>query len=120
MNTENLILIGDRVLIKPKAESQRTKSGLYLPPGVVEKEEIKSGYVVRTGPGYAVSPEPPDEEWKMQEEEAQYIPLQAKEGDLAIFLVKAAYQVVFREEKYYIVPQSGILMLVRDEGLTNV
>lgn len=117
--TENLIIIGDRVLIKPKSESNQTKSGLYLPPGVKEKEEIQSGYVVKTGPGYAVSFDEIDEPWKMSEEKAKYIPLQARAGDLAIFLLKAAYEVLFQEEKYYIVPQSAILMLERDENLLN-
>ena len=117
--TENLIIIGDRVLIKPKTETNQTKSGLYLPPGVNEKEEIQSGYVVKTGPGYAVSYDDMDEPWKMNEEKAKYIPLQVREGDLAIFLLKAAFEIVYQEEKYYIVPQSGILMLERDENLLN-
>lgn len=117
--TENLIIIGDRVLIKPKTETNQTKSGLYLPPGVKEKEEIQSGYVVKTGPGYAVSFDDMDEPWKMNEEKAKYIPLQVKEGDLAIFLLKAAFEILYQEEKYYIVPQSGILMLERDENLLN-
>lgn len=117
--TENLIIIGDRVLIKPKTETNQTKSGLYLPPGVKEKEEIQSGYVVKTGPGYAVSYDDMDEPWKMNEEKAKYIPLQVREGDLAIFLLKAAFEIVYQEEKYYIVPQSGILMLERDENLLN-
>jgi co-chaperonin GroES (HSP10) len=34
------IVIGDRVLIQPKTPDQRTKSGLYLPPGVQEKEKL--------------------------------------------------------------------------------
>ena len=36
------IVVGDRVLIKPKNQQERTKSGLYLPPGVQEKEKIHS------------------------------------------------------------------------------
>lgn len=84
-----------------------------------EKEEIQSGYVVKTGPGYAVSYDDMDEPWKMNEEKAKYIPLQVREGDLAIFLLKAAFEIVYQEEKYYIVPQSGILMLERDENLLN-
>lgn len=117
--TENLIIIGDRVLIKPKTETNQTKSGLYLPPGVKEKEEIQSGYVVKTGPGYAISFDDMDEPWKRNEEKAKYIPLQVKEGDLAIFLLKAAFEILYQEEKYYIVPQSGILMLERDENMLN-
>ena len=37
------ILIGDRVLIKPKDPQSKTKSGLYLPPSVQEKETVHSG-----------------------------------------------------------------------------
>lgn len=72
---------------------------------------------MKTGPGYAVSFDDNDEPWKISEEKAKYIPLQVKEGDPAIFLVKLAYEIHYQEEKYYIVPQSGILMIERDEGM---
>ena len=39
---KKVIIVGDRVLIKPKKYSDKTKSGLYLPPGVQEKEKIQS------------------------------------------------------------------------------
>jgi co-chaperonin GroES (HSP10) len=45
----------------------------------------------------------------------RYIPLQAKEGDYAIFLREQAVEVEFEETKYLIVPQSAVLLLVRDE-----
>jgi co-chaperonin GroES (HSP10) len=38
----NLIMIGDRVLIQHKSPQEKTKSGLYLPPGMQEKEKIYS------------------------------------------------------------------------------
>jgi chaperonin GroES len=41
---EGVQVIGDRVLVKPRKESERTESGLYLPPGVKEKEKIQYGY----------------------------------------------------------------------------
>ena len=115
---ENLIVVGDKVLIKPKKESEKTASGLYLPPGVKEKENIQSGYVMKAGPGYPIPmPVEDDEPWKDAEEQVKYIPLQAKEGDLAIFLQKGAFEVMYGDEKYFIVPQSSILMLERDEEL---
>ena len=46
-----------------------------------------------------------------------YLPLQAKEGDLAVYLQNSAYEINFNDEKYLIVPHSAILMLIRDEGL---
>ena len=40
---QKLIVVGDRVLIKPKKETEKTSSGIYLPPGVHEKEKVQSG-----------------------------------------------------------------------------
>lgn len=115
---KKLIVVGDRVLIKPAKQSDKTSSGLYLPPGVQEKEKIQSGYVIKVGPGYPL-PLPVDEDdmWKGKDEQVKYLPLQAQEGDLAIFLQKGAIEVIYEDEKYYIVPQASILMLERDEDL---
>lgn len=109
------ILIGDRVLIKPKSASQRTKGGLYLPPGVEEKRKIQSGYVIKSGPGYPIpAPVESDEPWKDSRENLKYFPLQASEGDLAVYLQDNAFEIEFDKEKYFIVPHSAILMLVRE------
>ena len=58
-----------------------------------------------------------DESWKSEEERIKYVPLQAKEGDLAIFLLSGATEVIYESDKYFIVPQSAILMLEREEDL---
>ena len=113
-----LVIIGDRLLIKPKKMSEQTKSGLFLPPGVQEQEKVQSGYVMKAGPGYPIPlPTDGDEPWKQPDEQIKYIPLQAKEGDLALFLQKGAYEIMYGGEKYYIVAQAAILMLERDEDL---
>lgn len=114
---DKLIVVGDRVLIKPKTDSGKTGSGLLLPPGYKEKEEIQSGFVVKAGPGYPI-PLPSDdisEPWKKKEDAINYIPLQAQVGDLAIFLKKGAVEIQYHGEKYFIVPQHSILLLERDE-----
>ena len=115
---KKLIVVGDRVLIKPKKEANKTSSGIYLPPGVQEKEKVQSGYIVKAGPGYPI-PLPMDEDdaWKPDEEKVKYVPLQAQEGDLALFLQKGAFEVMYQGEKYYIVSQNSILMLERDDSL---
>ena len=115
---KKLIVVGDRVLIKPTKQSDKTSSGLYLPPGVQEKEKIQSGYVIKVGPGYPL-PLPIDEDdvWKGKDDQVKYLPLQAQEGDLAIFLQKGAIEVIYEEDKYFIVPQASILMLEREEEL---
>ncbi len=114
---KKIIVIGDRVLIRLTTSSEKTPSGLYLPPGVQEKEKVQQGYVIKTGPGYAIPIPVESESWKAEEEQVKYVPLQAKEGDLAIFLLNAATEVMYENEKYYIVPQNAILMLEREEEL---
>jgi chaperonin GroES len=115
---KKLIVVGDRALIKPIKETDKTASGLYLPPGVQEKEKIQSGYIIKVGPGYPL-PLPADEDdaWKGKENQVKYLPIQAHEGDLAIFLQKGAIEVMYENEKYFIVPQASILMLEREEDL---
>jgi co-chaperonin GroES (HSP10) len=114
---KKLIVVGDRVLIRPSKPDERTDSGLYLPPGVQEKEKVQQGYIIKTGPGYAIPMPVETESWKQEEEQVKYVPLQAKEGDLAIFLVSGATEVMYGGEKYFIVPQGAILMLEREEEL---
>ncbi|MBS1917356.1 MAG: co-chaperone GroES [Bacteroidetes bacterium] len=114
---KKLVVIGDRVLIRPSKPNERTDSGLYLPPGVQEKEKVQQGYVIKTGPGYAIPMPVDDEPWKNQDDQVKYVPLQAREGDIAIFLVSGATEVLYENEKYFIVPQSAILMLEREEEI---
>lgn len=115
---EKIIMIGDRVLVKPKNPSGKTKTGLYLPPTVEENEKIYNGYIVKVGPGYpipAITDE--DEPWKEKKEDVKYVQLQAKAGDLAVYLNKSGYEIEFNNEKYIILPHSAILMIIRDENL---
>jgi chaperonin GroES len=115
-NLQKFVVVGDRVLIKPEEASNKTGSGLYLPPGVSEKEKVQSGYIIKVGPGYPMGSPVEDEPWKESKEPVKYIPLQAKEGDLAIFLRKEAVEIEFEKEKFLIVPQSAILLLIRNDA----
>jgi co-chaperonin GroES (HSP10) len=117
-NIEKFIVVGDRILIRPEEESNKTVSGLYLPPGIAEKEKIQSGYVIKVGPGYPMASPVDEEPWKESKDKVKYIPLQAKEGDLAIFLRKEAFEIEFDKEKFLIVPQSAVLLLIRNESLS--
>ena len=114
---KKLIVIGDRVLIRLSKTSDSTQSRLYLPPGVQEKEKVQQGHVIKTGPGYAIPLPVENEPWKSEEEQVKYVPLQVREGDLAIFLSSGAIEIMYEGEKYFIVSQSAILMLERDDEL---
>ena len=115
---DKFIMIGDKVLVKPTNPQSQTKSGLYLPP-TVQQDKIQSGYIIKVGPGFPLPSQKEEHEvWERKEDEAvHYLPLQAHEGDLAIYLQNATYEVKFNDEKFLIVPHSAILMLLRDEGL---
>jgi chaperonin GroES len=117
-NFDKFIMIGDKVLIKPKSPQEKTKSGLFLPPGFEEKQRIQSGYVVKAGPGFPVPfVAEQDETWKESADDPKYVALQAKAGDLAVYMQDSSFHIEFKKEKYVIVPHSAILLLIRDEGL---
>ena len=44
---DKFLMIGDKVLIKPKNPQSQTKTGLYLPPSVQQGEKIQAGPDIR-------------------------------------------------------------------------
>ena len=90
-----LLVVGDRVLIEPDAGEERTEVGLYLPKWAVEKESVQSGKIVATGPGTPLPDfkEVDDEPWRVSRRESRHIPMQAREGDFAVFLRKDAVEI---------------------------
>lgn len=111
---DKFVVVGDRVLIKPRDMETHTRSGLVLPASVKEKEDIQSGYILKTGPGYPIPNMEADEPWKTNDK-TKYIGMQAQEGDLAIYLQGSTHEIEFENEKYIIVPHAAILLLIRDE-----
>ncbi len=112
----SLHLVGDRVLIDPDAGEKQTRSGLYLPASVAEKERIGSGRVVRVGPGYlTANPEFSESEAWSEVPSVRYLPLQAQPGDDAFFLRKEAVEIVLAERRYFIVHHGAIVALQRPE-----
>ena len=116
-NLDKLNVIGDRVLIFPDSGQDRTSSGLYLPPTVTEKDSVQGGYVVAVGPGTPLaSTEGDDDVWQASDSsKVKYIPLEIEVGDYALYLKKFAIDIKYQDEKYIIVPMSGILVVERDE-----
>jgi len=115
---KELIVIGDRVLIKQDEAEERTKVGLYLPQTVREKEQVIGGYIIKTGPGIPLADPSSlgEEPWSSSSNEPRhYLPMEARPGDYALFLRKASVEINYKNEKYLIVPQSAILVLVRED-----
>ena len=116
-NDKELIVVGDRVLIKVEEGEERTNIGLYLPPTALESQAVQGGIIMATGPG---QPMPSfdaaagDEPWKETGRETRFVPMQAKRGDYALFFRKASVEITFEGEKFLVVPQGAILALVRE------
>lgn len=111
-----ILLIGDRVLIRPSKPKNRTDSGLYLPQGMHKKEELFTGYVLKVGPGYPIPAiQDADETWKEQNDEVKYVPLQPQPGDLAVYMQKSIWEIEFNKQNLIIAPHSALLMLIRED-----
>jgi len=115
--SKQVLVVGDRLLIQPDKGDKTSPAGLYLPPSVIEKQEVKGGIVVEVGPGIPLgSPNDSiDEPWKESKSDVKYIPTQAEIGDYALYLGKASIEIEIEKKEYLIVPQSAILILIRDD-----
>jgi len=114
----DLIVVGDRVLIDPKTGEEKTDAGLVVPASVSDQENVHSGRVVKTGPGYLTqNPEYSEtESWKESTEPVRYLPLQANPGDHAFFLRNEAIDLRYDDKHYLVVPHQAILALIRENG----
>lgn len=112
-----LIVVGDRVLIEPQTGEEKTDTGLVLPASVSPQEDVMSGRVVKTGPGYLTqNPEYTESEtWKESETPVRYLPLQAEPGDYAFFVQNEAIDLRYEDTEHMIVPHNAILALVRGD-----
>jgi co-chaperonin GroES (HSP10) len=56
-----------------------------------------------------------DAPWQDDKGEIKYMPMQVEIGDQVIFLSRVANKIEYEGKTYFIVPQSGILMIIREE-----
>ena len=114
---KQVIVVGDRVLIRSDEGEKKSAAGLYLPASVLEKQDVRGGVVVEVGPGIPLGnpDENIEEPWRKKDKKINYIPPQAELGDYALFLNKAAIEIKVEDQAFLIVPQSAILVLIRDD-----
>ena len=116
ISISNVILVGDRVLVRQEDLESETKSGLYLPASVKEKERVHGGWIERVGPGHVMpNPDFDDEPWSSSDQPVRYLPLQAEVGDYAFFLRKESIELTLNEVVYLILPHHAILALIRPD-----
>lgn len=117
-NLDNIIMNGDRVLIKPSKPTTKTEAGLYLPQGMHKTEELRTGYVIKVGPGYPIPMiQDEDQPWKDKSESVKYVPLQPNPGDLAVYQQNSVFELIFNGEEYVIATNRAIFMLIREDDL---
>lgn len=119
--SKRLLVVGDRVLVKPEEGEERSKVGLYLPPTAVDAQAVQGGRIEATGPGLPMPDfgDSSDEPWRAALRETRFVPMQARAGDYALFFRKAAVEITFENERYLVVPQTAILALVRDSNVED-
>ena len=119
--SKRLLVVGDRVLVKPEEGEERSKVGLYLPPTAVDAQAVQGGRIIATGPGLPMPDfgDAGDEPWRAAMRETRYVPMQARAGDYALFFRKAAVEITFENDRYLVVPQTAILALVRDSTVED-
>jgi chaperonin GroES len=93
--------LGDRVVVKPLEEEERTKGGIVLPD--TAKEKPQHGEVIAVGPG----------EW--DEEGEKRIPLDVKPGDRVLYAKYAGTEVKTDEGDLLVLRASDILAIVEKE-----
>ena len=116
IGSKHVMVSGDRVLVSPASPEERTRSGLYIPESAVDGRRVSGGWVEAVGPGYPIaSPGGSDEPWKPSSEPVRYIPLQAAKGDFVLYVAKSAWEIRLEEKKYFVVPNSAVLLILREE-----
>ena len=89
--------LADRVLIKPKAREETTRSGIVLPD--TAKEKPQEGTIVATGPGRVM-------------EDGTRVPLDVKVGDSVLYAKYAGTEYKIENEEHLILKESDILAIV--------
>jgi chaperonin GroES len=89
--------LADRVLIKPKAREETTRSGIVLPD--TAKEKPQEGTIVAAGPGRVM-------------EDGTRVPLDVKVGDSVLYAKYAGTEYKIDNEEHLIVKESDILAVV--------
>ena len=91
--------LGDRVVIKPTAREEMTKSGIVLPDTV--KEKPQEGTIIAAGPGKVL-------------DDGKREPMDVKSGDKVLYAKYAGTEFKIDEDELLIVSQKDILAIVQD------
>ena len=89
--------LGDRVLIKPSEEKEKTKGGIVLPD--TAKEKPQEGEIVAVGEG-------------RRTEDGKTIPLTLKVGDRVLYGKYSGTEITVDGEEYLIMREENVLAII--------
>lgn len=90
--------LGDRVVIRPMKEEEKTKGGIILPD--TAKEKPQRGTVEAVGPGKV-------------DDKGNRIPMELKKGDKVIYQKYTGTEIKENEEDYLILRESDIIAKIK-------
>jgi chaperonin GroES len=90
--------LADRVVIKPMAREERTKSGIYL-PDTATKEKPQEGTVIAVGPGRLL-------------DNGQRVAVDVRVGDRVVFAKYAGTEFKTEDEEEFIIISEKDIMAV--------
>ena len=93
--------LGDRVIVKPKAKEETTRSGIVLPDTASEKPQ--EGSVLAVGPGRVL-------------DNGKRVDLDVKTGDTVLFAKYAGTEVKLDGEEYLVIREADLLAIVTSNG----
>ncbi len=91
--------ISDYILVEPRNEETKTKSGIVL-PDTVEKEKPQQGEVIATGPG------------KMMESGIR-AQMQVKAGDRVLFSKYSPNEVKVEGKEYFVIKEDDVMAIIK-------
>ncbi|MDI6860815.1 MAG: co-chaperone GroES [Caldisericia bacterium] len=89
--------IGDKIIVEPEKEEEKTKSGIVLPD--TAKEKPQKGKVIAVGPGKIL-------------DNGQRSPMEVKEGDIVIYSKYAGTEVKIDDKEYLILSDRDVLAIL--------
>jgi chaperonin GroES len=89
--------MGDRVVIRPAAREETTRSGIVLPD--TSKEKPQRGEIIAVGPGRV-------------SDEGKKIPMEVKVGDTVLFAKYAGTEFKLEDDELLILSEKDVLAIV--------
>ncbi len=90
--------LGDRIVVEPSEQEEKTASGIILPE--TAKERPQEGTILAAGPG------------KYDDEGKKRVPMDVKVGDKVLFAKYSGTEVKVEDKKLLIMRESDIMAIV--------